>query len=700
MKAISTLLLLATMAVPASAENHALLVGVSSYPQLGPQFQLHGPANDVRMMRELLKTRGFADNRVVALADGVEQAAEPTRANILAAMGALAQQAKAGDFIYLHFGGHGSQQPAMPGKVPAEPDGKDEIFLPRDIGKWNGTVGKVDNAVLDSEMNTAILAMRAKGAFVWAVFDSCHSGTMTRGGAVEGVRYRKLRAEDLGVPEAAFNSAAVSRGGAGHEGGALGEVGENSVGTGGFVAFYAAQTVETTPEMPLPAGMPGRVARGLFSYVLADTLANYQGISYRQLGQQVLQRYAALGMNSPTPLFEGTALDAPVFGTAGQRGVRQWPLQVQQSVLSVEAGAMQQFGEGAVFALVPTAASPDSEVIGYLAVSRQTALSSTLAPLAYEGKSAPAMDAIKAGQYLRLVAPNVRLSLRIAMPAQAPLPRLDPSDPPSAATNSKVEANARKLLQAMRAKPLDGLDIEWVEAGQPADLQLRLSDDKLWTLGPDGLWKKSGPDRSFSIALVADQQQLASTIGEHFRRVAKFTNLLKVAGSQALGGAQGLQVKTVLVKATGGARVPLDGLSVPELRDGDRLEFVFHNPGKVMLDLTALYLDSEYGITAMYPTPGRLNRIEAGATDTLSIDINADTTGTERMLLIAVPATPQAPNLDLSYLAQPKLERSRGGGSPVDLLLRDAAYQTRGATARVPKGASADFKLMSWRVVK
>jgi len=688
MKTLLSWLLLAATAVPALAENHALLVGVSSYPTLGPQLQLQGPANDVRTMRALLKTRHFADDRVTVLADGVSDAGEPTRANIMAALAKLAQGAKPGDFIYLQFGGHGSQQPSAPTKLPPEPDGRDEIFLPRDIGKWHGEIGKLDNALADADLNAAIGAMRARGAFVWAVFDSCHSGTMTRGADIEGVRQRKVNAGDLGIPDAAF-SAAVSRGGAGQEGGALGEVSAGAAGMGGFVAFYAAQTIETTPEMRLPAGAPDRVSRGLFSYVLAETLSTYQGITYRQLGQQVLQRYAALGMSAPTPLFEGSALDAPVFGATAQSGVRQWPLQVQRSVLSVEAGAMQQFGVGAVFALVPTAASPDSETIGYLAVSRQTALASTLAPLAYDGKPALALDAIKAGQYLRLVAPNVRLGLRVALPA-------------AASPGNAAEANARRVLLALRAKPADGLDIEWVEAGTPADLQLHLADGKLWTLPPDGRWVKAGPERSFSIALVPDQQQLASTITGHFRQVAKFTNLLRIAGGSSLNGsgAPGLEVKTTLVKAGGGARLPFDMPGVPQLHDGDRVEFVFRNTGKAMLDLTALYLDSEYGISALYPSPGRLNRIEAGASDTLSIDINADTIGTERLLLIAVPAAPQATNLDLSFLAQPKLERSRGGASPVELLLREAAHTTRGAKAVVDKGAAADFRLWSWRVVK
>ena len=54
-------------------------------------------------------------------------------------------------------------------------------FLQRHAGRWNGSAGGVENAIVDDEFGAAIDALRAKGAFVWVVFDACHSGTMDRG---------------------------------------------------------------------------------------------------------------------------------------------------------------------------------------------------------------------------------------------------------------------------------------------------------------------------------------------------------------------------------------------------------------------------------------------------------------------------------------------------------------------------------------
>lgn len=693
----------------ARAQNYALLVGVSKYPSLAEELQLVGPANDVKLVRELLQKKGFSDDHVQVLADGLPQAGDPTRQNIIAGLDKIVAQAKRGDFVYLHFAGHGSQQPSSKDKVPPEPDGLDEIFLPRDIGKWNDSTSAVDNALVDSDMNPYITKLRNKGAFVWAVFDSCHSGTMTRGLVPEDVHFRQVEPESLGIPhkamEAAEKEAPKTRGGPPQKTGILGEGSSDGVGKGGFVAFYAAGTIEKAPEMRLPQGEPGREPHGLFSYVLAETLEKYQGITYRQLGQQVHQRYASLGMKTPTPLWEGTALDAPVFGVEAQAAVKQWPLRINKGELSIGAGSLQQFSEGAIFAVVPTAVSPDKEIIGYLRGDKLTPLSSIVNPVEYGGKKALSPDQLKAGQYVRLVDPNLRLSLRVALPPQPPLPRLNKKDPPSPKSDSALEKVARQLIKDFRAKPVEGIRIEWVESGKEADLRLLLSDNKLWLLSPDGQWVKEGPSKTHSIDLNVPKDKLNEKIIESFQRISKATNLLRVASffgnKDSVGVAKGLEVKATLIKKDGGARAPLDIAVLPEFHDGDQVEFVFHNKGRVMVDVTALYFDSEYGITAMYPDPGRLNRIEIDAKDKVTIQINADTTGTERLMIIAVDAQPETTPSDFSFLEQPSLDRTRGYLSSTDVLFRETGFgvTTRGATKSKSPMGDAEVKVFDMKVV-
>ncbi|MCX7962607.1 MAG: caspase family protein, partial [Burkholderiales bacterium] len=493
--------LLVFLSHPAEASRqHALLVGVSSYPSLPQGLQLHGPANDVALMRAVLLQRGFAPEDIRTLADGVAGAGEPTRAAIMGELAALAKKAARGDFVFLFFAGHGSQQPAREiGPQNPEPDGLDEIFLPRDIGKWSGAAGSVQNAIVDDELGAAIAAIRSRGAFVWAVFDTCHAGTITRGIADDGVRYRDVPAAALGIPEAEIARAAKraaalyprTRGeprGAPMSGVLAAQAGTEA---GGFVAFFAAQSWERAPEERLPAGHPDRRPHGVFTFALAQTLAMNPSMTYRQAAEQILQRYRGRNQAQPTPLFEGPSLDAPVFGTQAGPRVLQWPIEKDErtGALRIPAGALHQLGEGALFALMRAPADADAQALGYLAATRIELTRSLLAPAAH-GQTPPiAASAVPEGAYARLVDPGLALALRVALP-------------PPVAKPGPQEAKAKALLDQLAKETLSGLAIAWVPAREGADLRLLLRGGKLWLLSPSAELVAEGPHRSLSIDLA------------------------------------------------------------------------------------------------------------------------------------------------------------------------------------------------------
>ena len=360
-------------ALPALArENHAILIGVSDYPNLDPRFWLKGPANDVRLVRDYLTTASpvpFAPENVMVLADGVEGGTDPTLAAIRAAFADLAERVGPGDFVYLHFSGHGSQAPAL--DPSTETDGLDEMFLPMDVGPWSDTIGTVGNALIDDEIGAMLAALTAKGADVWAVFDACHSGTATRAAPADDdeVRSRQLPPGVLGVPDAALAAAeadAATR--------ALPDPRARPVpplpapqagtGEGRLVAFFASQTTEQTPERRLPKGDPARVSQGVFTFTLFQTLAQYPGATYSQVGQEVLRRYALSGMQQPTPLFEGD-LDAVVFSGAPSPRIAQWPAQPEAGGFVVPAGMLHGLAPGSRLALL---ASPAAARIGRIFV--------------------------------------------------------------------------------------------------------------------------------------------------------------------------------------------------------------------------------------------------------------------------------------------------------------------------------------------
>ena len=274
----------------------------------------------------------------------------------------LAGKVQRDDFVYLHLSGHGAQQPQA--KTGNETDGLDEIFLPKDIDKWVNRDKGVPNALMDDEIGAALDAIRDKGAFIWAIFDCCHSGTATRGAEADESE-RKVEASDLGIPEAEMAPAQAASRSIDDDGQRvpafrLTPTGAEPITKGKLVAFYAAQTIETTPEMPLPKGNPDAERFGLFTFTIFSKLAENPDVTYRQLGQAVLQQYSADSRTRPTPLFEGE-LDARVFGTEKTDAIMQWPIVVKNDAATIGGGLLHRLTPGTKLAILPSALSQVSD---------------------------------------------------------------------------------------------------------------------------------------------------------------------------------------------------------------------------------------------------------------------------------------------------------------------------------------------------
>ncbi|RYI20261.1 MAG: caspase family protein, partial [Acetobacteraceae bacterium] len=343
MKTIFAVALCLTSLPAFARENYALLIGANQYPALEERWWLKGPANDVQLVAQYLTTEApvpFAAQNVTVLSDGVAGSEAPTLGAIRGAFATLTAEVQPGDFVYLHFSGHGTQAPAL--DPATELDGLDELFLPVDIGPWSDAVGEVQNALVDDEIGALIDGLRAKGANVWAVFDSCHSGTATRAvdSAEDDVRVRQLPPAALGID---VDAVEVSR--------SVGDPRQveapfdGGTGEGSFVAFFAAQTNEVTPEKNLPKGKPGRKPQGVFTWTLMETLAEYPNATYGQIGQEVLRRYAVKNLAKSTPLFEGD-LDQVVFGGEGGARVSQWQAEVSEAGFVVPAGELHGLAVG------------------------------------------------------------------------------------------------------------------------------------------------------------------------------------------------------------------------------------------------------------------------------------------------------------------------------------------------------------------
>lgn len=287
-------LLLLLLACRAQAAARALLVGVSEYPSLPETAQLQGPRNDIPAFRELLIEHGFSAADITVLADGIPGDGLPTQAAIRAALDAEARRSQAGDYVVLLFSGHGSRQPVLGND--GVPIGIDGIFLPRDIGRWDGSIGEVERAIDTRELGAAVAAIRKRGALVWAIFDTCYAGALLRN-ARPGEHDRYVTPQELGVPPALLRAApdvplATTRGGA---------IGNGDVKPAAQVSFFAARVYEPTPELFIEGQW-----RSLFSYQLVRFLGRHPDASYRRTIDAIVDAYRDEGRTSgPIPYLSG-----------------------------------------------------------------------------------------------------------------------------------------------------------------------------------------------------------------------------------------------------------------------------------------------------------------------------------------------------------------------------------------------------------
>jgi hypothetical protein len=338
------------LAPNAFATQRALLVGVSELANQPQSLWLQAPRNDVTLMRDALHKQGFAPQDIVLLADGVEGAALPASRAIHEALGRLLAQSKSGDFVLLYFSGHGTRWRDA-AKRYQEPDGLAENFLARDVRGAVGSQAALSGGLRDVDFDAWVQAFLARNVFVWSVFDTCAATSMTRSSSTtatapavaEGppddeVRWRGLRATQLLQAAAAAEPASAA---------VPAPPAAERVPRARYVAFFASESHQITPELRLPR--QGRHARpqGLLTWAVAGALER-RPATWRELFDGVLSFYPPVidelaqrfpTRELPSPVAEGN-LDAPLFanGTGAASTRPAWRAQRSGDQLLLQAG--------------------------------------------------------------------------------------------------------------------------------------------------------------------------------------------------------------------------------------------------------------------------------------------------------------------------------------------------------------------------
>ena len=163
--------------VLSAQQKHALLIGISDYPQYDDTESswapIHG-TNDIQLIAPILMGQGFVINTLT------NEAA--TRQAIDDGFKELESRVQAGNIVYIHLSGHGQ---AVEDENGDEDDGWDEAFIPFDAERRyqeNGYHG--ENHLLDDELNGYLNNIRRKvgeTGIVYVVMDACHAGSSYRG---------------------------------------------------------------------------------------------------------------------------------------------------------------------------------------------------------------------------------------------------------------------------------------------------------------------------------------------------------------------------------------------------------------------------------------------------------------------------------------------------------------------------------------
>jgi len=349
LRTLLALLLSLAAATGAGATQRALLVGVSELVNQPQTLWLQAPRNDVMLMRQALLKQGFAPADITVLADGVAGAALPEAARIHEALAQLLAQSRSGDFVMLYFSGHGTRLRDAT-KRYQEPDGLAENFLARDVRGAVGADQPLSGGVRDVDFDGWVQAFLARNVFVWSVFDTCSATSMTRGvgegkvlATAEGpqddeVRWRGLRAVQLraSAAEAPLASRVVPPA-------------AESVARARYVAFFASESHQVTPELRLPRKGRGARPQGLLTWAVADALER-RPATWRELFDEVLALYPPVidelaqrfpTRELPSPVAEGN-LDTALFAnsTAAVSTRPVWRAQRTGAQLTLAAGQL------------------------------------------------------------------------------------------------------------------------------------------------------------------------------------------------------------------------------------------------------------------------------------------------------------------------------------------------------------------------
>ena len=277
----------------AAQTRRALLIGINHYERFAPpgvQLEvgvgpsgrdlitepLDGSVNDAEAMRDLLRDRFNFDPAHIRL---IEDTAA-TREHIIGAIQQLVADAQPGDVVVFYYAGHGSQRVNSGSK----PTGYDQTIVPADAN-----TGVFD--IRNKELARLFGPLLQKGVTLTLIFDSCHSGGITRG------------------PQARYNQ----RWAALDPRDAADSVTPPALEDGGALVLSAAQDDETAAETPRDNA--DALPHGVFTSALLSVLRSASPAEpATRINQQVKAMMQSTGQKQEPVLAGRQRMQQPLLG--------------------------------------------------------------------------------------------------------------------------------------------------------------------------------------------------------------------------------------------------------------------------------------------------------------------------------------------------------------------------------------------------
>ncbi len=621
------------------ANYYALLIAVDFYfpgqlPGGGYYPSLGGCVRDVEHVEAYLKQRlKLPDTQILKLSASTSPTGQPpepadqlpTYENMVAKFKTLKAMAQPGDYVYIHYSGHGGRTKTIYPQFKGQ-DGIDEALVPTDIHNTNA------HYLRDVEMAYLLQAMVDQGLKITIVLDSCHSGGATRGvgGAVaRGVSF--VDATNRPTDSLVASAEALAANWQGQPGGASRSVKPASgwlLEPKGYTLFAACRANESAYEY----AFDGRERNGALTYWLLDSLRQAgPGFSYKMIHERILAKVHSL-FDQQTPQLQGEG-NLAIFGSELiEPYYAVNVIKVQNGQLQLDAGAAHGLAVGAQFAVYAYGATDLSAQAGRVAIvtlDRVDDLSSWAKVTEQIGDKPVAEGA----QALLLNNVNLRLQRNVAV--------------------TRIDAALQQQIQTAIAADGKGF-IKVAGTSERVDFQVTVNDT-----GEYELWDPAGKViPNLRPALRAKEANGVKRLVGRLIQLAKYRNVqdLDVANPSA---GQMLRVELLGASDTAGA--------TPIFHPGDRVKFKISNTQapnpadpndpKRVLNVCVLDLQSDWGIAQIYPAgAGAFEIIDPGKDIELEFEAYLPDGYTESTDVLKVFATQTTTNfrwLELPALDQP-----------------------------------------------